>query len=69
MAPHCGQPPQHMQRCDDASTWMETYLEIADFAAFTDALHASCKALDCSSFVAGERHLECFTAPGDVLGI
>jgi hypothetical protein len=69
MAPHCGQSPRRMQRCDDASTWMETYLDIADLGAFTDALNTSCEALDCAAFVAGERHLECFALPGDELGI
>lgn len=69
MAPHCGQSPRRMQRCDDASTWMETYLDIADFGAFADALNTSCEALDCAAFIVGERHLERFELPGDELGI
>ncbi len=69
MAPHCGPPPRRMHRCDDASTWMETYLDIADLGAFTDALNTSWRALDCAAFVVGERHLECFAPPGDELGI
>ena len=68
MAPHCGPSPRRMQRCDDASTWMETYLGIADLGAFTDALNTSCAALDCAAFIAGERHLECFAFSGDELG-
>lgn len=50
-------------RCDDPSTWMETYEGVGDFMAFEAALTAAAQALDCAAFTLGERHLECF-APG-----
>ena len=63
MAPHCDAPPRRLQRCDDMSTWMEIYEGIADRAAFAAALHAAAKTHDCSTFIQGDRHLECFAEP------
>lgn len=62
MAVHCSAPPRRLQRCDDASTWMEIYEGIADRAVFSAALHAAVAAQGCTAFIQGERHLECFTA-------
>lgn len=62
MAAHCLTPPRRLQRCDDASTWMEVYEGIADVAAFSTALHAAVAAQGCTAFIQGDRHLECFTA-------
>jgi hypothetical protein len=61
LAAHCRQPPRRLQRCDDASTWMETYEGIADFSAFSAALGAATQAFACAAFTLGERHLECFS--------
>ncbi|MDO9467765.1 MAG: DUF4936 family protein [Thiobacillus sp.] len=60
MAAHCSAPPRRLQRCDDASTWMEVYEGIADVAAFAAALDAAVAAQGCTAFIQGERHLECF---------
>ena len=63
MALHCGKPPRRLQRCDDASTWMEIYEGIADIATFATALNTAARTFDCVTFTQGERHLECFFAP------
>ncbi|MBS1146836.1 MAG: hypothetical protein H6R08_1012 [Proteobacteria bacterium] len=63
LAAHCGQRPYRLQRCDDPATWMETYPDITDLVAFSAALSAATQTLDCATFVLGERHLECFSAP------
>jgi len=60
MATHCGKPPRRLRRCDDATTWMEIYEGIADFAAFSAALNSAAQTFDCATFTQGERHLECF---------
>lgn len=60
MAPHCGQPPRRMVRCDEPAMWMEIYEDIGDFAAFSAALAAAEGAAGCMGFIRGERHLECF---------
>jgi len=62
MTMHCSEPPRRLNRCDDASTWMESYEGIADYAAFAAALHAAALSLGCAAFTQGERHLECFSA-------
>lgn len=64
MAAHCRVPPRRLQRCDDASTWMEVYEGIADRAAFAAALDAAAAAQGCAAFIQGERHLECFAEAG-----
>jgi len=62
MAPYCGAPPRRLNRCDDAGMWMEIYEDIADFAAFSDALRTATHNFDCAAFIQGERHMECFVA-------
>jgi hypothetical protein len=62
MAAHCSQPPRRLNRCDDATTWMEIYEGIADYMAFAAALNSAVLAFDCAAFTQGERHLECFSA-------
>lgn len=62
MTAHCLTPPRRLQRCDDASTWMEVYEGIVDTAAFGAALDAAVAAQGCGAFIQGERHLECFAA-------
>jgi len=42
---------------------MEIYEDIADFAAFSDALNAATRTFGCTEFTRGERHLECFATP------
>jgi hypothetical protein len=64
MAAHCSAPPRRLQRCDDASTWMEVYEGIADRTVFLTALHAAVAAQDCTAFIQGDRHLECFAEVG-----
>lgn len=64
MAVHCGKRPRRMYRCDNAATWMEIYEGIADFMTFAKALHGAAQDLRCATFTRGERHLECFDAPG-----
>ena len=61
MSGHCSRPPRRLARCDDAATWMEVYEHIADYAAFAAAMDAAVRAVDCSPFTRGERHLECFS--------
>ena len=63
MAPHCGQPPRQLVRCDDTTTWMEIYEGIADWPAFAAALRATEAQTGLAAFVDGDRHLECFAAP------
>lgn len=62
MTAHCLTPPRRLQRCDDASTWMEVYEGIVDPAAFAADLHAAVATQGCRAFTQGERHLECFAA-------
>ena len=64
MAIHCAQTPRRLGRCDDPATWMEIYEGITDFARFSAALNMAVKKLDCSDFIQGARHLECFDDPG-----
>jgi len=64
MASHCQQPPRRLGRCDDPGTWMEIYEGIADFETFSDVLNCAERASNCTEFTAGERHRECFSAPG-----
>lgn len=64
MAAHCSAPPRRLQRCDDASTWMEVYEGIADRAVFDAALHAGVAAQGCTAFIQDDRHLECFAEAG-----
>jgi hypothetical protein len=60
MQAHCGISPRVVQRCDDPTTWMEIYEDIADWPAFVGALdHATAEA-EIASCLAGDRHLECF---------
>ncbi|HQT31898.1 MAG TPA: DUF4936 family protein [Thiobacillus sp.] len=68
MARYCGQPPHRMHRCDDPATWMESYPDIADIEGFSMALRATVHNLDCTRFILGERHLECFVPPIRDLG-
>lgn len=63
MAAHCRKPPRRLVRCDDPSTWMETYDGVDDLMAFEAALRAATRTLDCAAFTLGERHLECFAPP------
>lgn len=60
LAPHCAAPPQLKQRCDDASTWMEIYPGVHDFAAFQRALTQALR--QHPLLTAEERHVECFAA-------
>jgi hypothetical protein len=60
LVPHCAHPPRRMHRCNDPTTWMEIYAGIANFPVFAAALSESVQALNCTSFIQGERHLECF---------
>ncbi|MBW8457290.1 MAG: DUF4936 family protein [Thiobacillus sp.] len=60
MSPHCSQLPRRLSRCDDATTWMEIYEDIADFAAFVAALNSAVQMIGCAAFTQDERHLECF---------
>lgn len=46
------------QRCDDASTWMECYLGIADRTLFQQHMHAALQAV---SHPWPDRHEEWFT--------
>jgi hypothetical protein len=62
MALHCNAPPRRLSRCDDATTWMEVYEGVADFAVFATALDTAARTFECSTFTRGERHLECFRA-------
>ncbi len=62
LARYCGQPPRRLKRCDDPSTWMEVYEDIADFAAFSAALDLAVLDFGCAAYTLGERHLECFSA-------
>ncbi|OZA14851.1 MAG: DUF4936 domain-containing protein [Hydrogenophilales bacterium 17-62-8] len=68
MARHCGQPPHRMHRCDDPTTWMESYPAIADIEMFSKALGDAVLDLECTQFILGERHLECFVPPIPNLG-
>lgn len=63
MAPHCGKQPRRLVRCDDTSTWMEIYEDIADWQAFATALRAAEAQTGLAAFIDGDRHLECFAAP------
>jgi hypothetical protein len=62
MAAHCGRTPRRLKRCDDPNTWMEIYEDIADFEAFCASLDSAVTVSDCTAFIHGERHLECFAA-------
>ncbi|MFN3749883.1 MAG: DUF4936 family protein [Thiobacillus sp.] len=63
LAPYCGTPPRRLVRCDDDTTWMEIYEDIADWPAFEAALRAAVAQTGLAALADGERHLECFTAP------
>lgn len=63
MAAHCGRPPTRQSRCDDPAMWMEIYESIEDFTAFAAALQSAVETVDCTAFLCGERHLECFSDP------
>ena len=60
MRAFCGLPPRKMQRCDDPTTWMEMYEDIADWPAFVNALDLATAESGLASCLAGERHIECF---------
>lgn len=60
MAPHCGRPPRRLARCDDPSTWMEIYENIARLEPFLAALQTAVEAHGCHAFIREGRHLECF---------
>ncbi|NDP47704.1 MAG: DUF4936 family protein [Sulfuriferula multivorans] len=62
MATHCSQPPRQLARCDDPRTWMEIYEGIADLTTFAVALNVAVQTYNCTEFIHGERHLECFSA-------
>ena len=63
MGGYCSQPPRRLSRCDDPYMWMEVYEDIADFAVFAAALDEAVRAVDCTGFILGDRHLECFSTP------
>lgn len=63
MGRYCSQPPRRLNRCDDPHMWMEIYEDIADFAVFTTALNEAVRMFNCTGFILGDRHLECFSAP------
>jgi hypothetical protein len=63
MAEHCARTPRRVVRCDDATTWMEIYEGIADYAAFATALDAAALDFGCATFTRGGRHVECFSMP------
>ena len=50
------------RRVDDPLTWMETYLQVSDDAAFEPALSRAVAASDLPECVDGERHIERFVA-------
>lgn len=60
MRAFCSLPPRLMQRCDDNATWMEIYEDIPDWPAFVDALERAATETGLASFLASERHIECF---------
>ncbi|MBT9566749.1 MAG: DUF4936 family protein [Thiobacillus sp.] len=60
MAPHCGQQPRRLVRCDDPSTWMEVYEGVARREPFLRALQTAVETFGCNAFALGSRHLECF---------
>lgn len=61
MAAHCITPPRRLSRCDDATTWMEIYEGVTDFAAFCAAMDQALARFDTDAFILGDRHLECFS--------
>jgi hypothetical protein len=63
MRKYCSQPPRRLNRCDDPHMWMEIYEGIADFAVFATALNEAVRMFNCTGFIRGERHLECFSTP------
>jgi len=65
LAPYCGAPPRRLVRCDDATTWMEVYEDIADWPAFEAALQERLDALGIAGLLDGPRHLERFVTPAD----
>lgn len=63
MAPHCSQPPQRLNRCNDPATWMEIYAGVTDLEVFSNSLDRALQTINCAEFTLGARHRECFTEP------
>ena len=60
MRPYCATSPRRMKRCDDATTWMETYEGIAQLEDFLTALDERVDTLGLNALIPAGRHRECF---------
>lgn len=61
LAPCCGSPPRLARRCDDPTTWMEIYEDLADASAFVAAMADRLEEAQLDTLRRCQRHVECFS--------
>jgi ribosome-binding factor A len=61
LAAHCGSPPRLARRCDDPSTWMEIYEDLANASAFVAVMADRLEEAQLDTLRRCKRHVECFS--------